>query len=55
MLDFYPGLPRIKLHTTHSITLACECVVSFPARTCLLARNALVNEVEFLGLIPQKW
>ena len=30
-------------------------LVSCPARTRLLARNGLVNEVEFLGLIPQKW
>ena len=30
-------------------------LVSCPARTCLPARNSLVNEVEFLGLIPKKW
>ena len=24
-------------------------------RACLLVRNGLVNKVEFLGLIPQKW
>ena len=28
-------------------------VVSWPARARLPARNGLVNEVEFLGLIPQ--
>ena len=27
-------------------------VVSCPACACLLARNGLVNEVEFLGFIP---
>ena len=32
-----------------------EEIVSCSARTCLLARNGLVNKVEFLGLIPQKW
>ena len=30
-------------------------VVSCPARVRLPAGNGLVNEVEFLGLIPQKW
>ena len=30
-------------------------LVSCPARTRLPARNGLVNKVEFLGLIPQKW
>ena len=30
-------------------------LVSCPARTRLPARNGLVNEVEFLGLITQKW
>ena len=28
-------------------------LVSCPAHACLLARNGLVNEVEFLGLITQ--
>ena len=27
----------------------------YPARAGLSTRNGLVNEVEFLGLIPQKW
>ena len=30
-----------------------DCLVSCPPRVPLLARNGLVNEVEFLGLIPQ--
>ena len=30
------------------------CLVLCPAHVCLLARNDLVNEVKFLGLIPQK-
>ena len=33
----------------------CEIIVSCPAHAGLLVRNGLVNEVEFLGLIPQKW
>ena len=30
-------------------------LVSCPARVRLPARNGLVNEVKFLGLIPKKW
>ena len=32
-----------------------EDLVSCPAHTRLPVRNALVNKVQFLGLIPQKW
>ena len=31
----------------------CLCLVLCPPRMRLRARNGLVNEVEFLGLIPQ--
>ena len=36
----------VRAHAQHR-------VVSWPARARLPARNGLVNEVEFLGLIPQ--
>ena len=34
-------------------TKECTVLVSCPPRARLPARNGLVNEVEFLGLIPQ--
>ena len=46
MFDFYPGLPQIALYL-RLLILCSDCVR-------LLARNGLVNKVEFLGLILQK-
>ena len=39
---------------TFQFPQTCNSVVLCPPRACLLARNGLVNKVEFLGLIPQK-
>ena len=48
-LALFPGSPRAR---TRSGKERGE-LVSCPPRARLLARNGLVKEVEFLGLIPQ--
>ena len=42
--------PTLTENSDHGIVL-----VLCPTRTCLPARNSLVNEVELPGLIPKKW
>ena len=43
------------VYQRHLRSKACSPLVPCPACTHLPARNGLVNEVEFLGLITQKW
>ena len=44
-----------SFHRTLYLWVGYKIVVACPAQACLLARNGLVNQVEFLGLITQKW
>ena len=46
-------LTPVAAVTTATIGVTTPCLVSCPARARLPARNGLVNEVEFLGLVTQ--
>ena len=43
----------VRMYVCMYVYYVCMYVVSCPPRARLPARNGLVNEVEFLGLIPQ--